>query len=88
VTTIQLGWSNTQNIKENMSEHSKTPYELRWDILKEMINVTQSEWFAKKEIAERNAEKNGILLEYIGDFPLQDAVARAENVYINFICKK
>ena len=71
-----------------MSEHSKTPYELRWDILKEMINVTQSEWFAKKEIAERNAEKNGILLEYIGDFPLQDAVARAENVYINFICKK
>jgi hypothetical protein len=53
-----------------------------------MINVTQSEWFAKKEIAERNAEKNGILLEYIGDFPLQDAVARAENVYINFICKK
>lgn len=88
MTTIQLGWSNTQNIKENMSEHSKTPYELRWDILKEMINVTQSEWFAKKEIAERNAEKNGILLEYIGDFPLQDAVARAENVYINFICKK
>jgi len=88
VTTIQLGWSNTQNIKENMSEHSKTPYELRWDILKEMINVTQSEWFAKKEIAERNAEKNGILLEYIGDFPIQDAVARAENVYINFICKK
>jgi len=71
-----------------MSEHSKTPYELRWDILKEMINVTQSEWFAKKEIAERNAEKNGILLEYIGDFPIQDAVARAENVYINFICKK
>lgn len=88
MTTIQLGWSNTQNIKENMSEHSKTPYELRWDILKEMINVTQSEWFAKKEIAERNAEKNGILLEYIGDLPLQDAVARAENVYINFICKK
>lgn len=88
MTTIQLGWSNTQNIKENMSEHSKTPYELRWDILKEMINVTQSEWFAKKEIAERNAEKNGILLEYIGDFPIQDAVARAENVYINFICKK
>lgn len=71
-----------------MADNNKTPYELRWDILKEMISVTQSEWSTKKEIAERNAEKSGKQLEYIGDFPLHDAVQRAENVYINFICKK
>lgn len=88
MTTIQLGWSNTQNIKENMSEHSKTPYELRWDILKEMVQLTKEEWYAKKEIAERNAEKNGLRSEYIGDFPIHDAVQRAENVYNTFICKK
>jgi len=67
---------------------NKTPYELRWDILKEMIGITNAEWFAKKEIAERNAEKSGKQLEYHGDFPLQDAVARAESVYVQFICKK
>jgi len=42
-----------------MADNNKTPYELRWDILKEMISLTSAEWFAKKEIAERNAEKSG-----------------------------
>jgi hypothetical protein len=71
-----------------MADNNKTPYELRWEILKEMINITQNEWFTKKEIAERNAEKNGKSLEYIGDIPLHDALQRAENVYTSFICKK
>jgi hypothetical protein len=71
-----------------MSDNNKTPYELRWDILREMITVTQNEWFTKKDIAERNAEKSGKQIEYLGDFPLQTAVERAENVYNQFICKK
>jgi hypothetical protein len=71
-----------------MADNNKTPYELRWEILKEMINITQNEWFTKKEIAERNAEKSGKSLEYIGDIPLHDALQRAENVYTSFICKK
>lgn len=71
-----------------MSDNNKTPYELRWDILKEMISVTRDEWFSKKEIAERNAEKSGKSFEYNGDFPLQDALQRAETVYSSFICKK
>ena len=71
-----------------MADNNKNPYELRWDILKEMIQLTKDEWYAKKEIAERNAEKNGLLSEYIGDFPIHDAVQRAENVYNTFICKK
>ena len=71
-----------------MSDNNRTPYELRWDILREMISVTQAEWYLKKEIAERNAEKSGKQLEYIGDFPLHDAVQRAENVYTQFVCKK
>ena len=71
-----------------MADNNKTPYELRWDILKEMINVTKDEWYAKKEIAQHNAEKSGKQLEYIGDFPLHDAVTRAETVYNQFICKK
>jgi hypothetical protein len=53
-----------------------------------MITVTQNEWFTKKDIAERNAEKSGKQIEYLGDFPLQTAVERAENVYNQFICKK
>ena len=71
-----------------MADNNKTPYELRWEILKEMISITRDEWFSKKEIAERNAEKSGKPLEYIGDIPLNDAVHRANNVYQDFICKK
>ena len=71
-----------------MADSNKTPYELRWEILKEMIGVTRDEWFTKKEIAERNAERSGKQLEYIGDIPLHDAVDRANNVYQDFICKK
>jgi len=71
-----------------MADNNKTPYELRWDILKEMIGLTKDEWYSKKEVAQYNAEKIGISLEYIGDIPLHDALQRAENVYINFICKK
>ena len=71
-----------------MADNNKTPYELRWDILKEMIIMTKDEWFTKREINERNAEKSGKPIEYIGDIPLADAVARAENIYVNFICKK
>jgi len=57
-------------------------------MLRFLISLTSAEWFAKKEIEERNAEKSGKQLEYSGDFPLQDAVARAESVYTQFICKK
>jgi len=71
-----------------MADNNKTPYELRWDILKEMISLTKDEWYSKKEVAQYNAEKSGISLEYIGDIPLHDALQRAENVYINFICKR
>ena len=71
-----------------MSEYNKSGYELRWEVLKEMIAITQAEWFAKKDVNEKNTEKLGRLFEYHGDFPLQDAVARAESVYQNFICKK
>ena len=71
-----------------MADSNKTPYELRWEILKEMISITQSEWFTKKEVAERNAEKSGKSYEYHGDFPLQDALSRAERVYQEFVCKK
>jgi len=39
-----------------------------------MISVTRDEWFTKKEIEERNAEKSGKQLEYHGDFPLHDGV--------------
>jgi len=78
----------THTQRKYMADNNKTPYELRWDILKEMISLTSAEWFAKKEVAERNAEKSGKQLEYHGDFPLHDAVQRAENVYSSFICKK
>ena len=71
-----------------MSDNNKTPYELRWDILKEMIGLTKDEWYTKKDLAQYNAEKSGKQLEYIGDIPLNDAVQRAENVYNSFICKK
>lgn len=71
-----------------MSDNNKTPYELRWDILREMIGLTKDEWFAKKELAQYNAEKSNKPLEYIGDIPLHDALQRAENVYASFICKK
>ena len=71
-----------------MSDNNKNPYELRWDILREMISLTKDEWYTKKELAQYNADKCGKSLEYIGDIPIADAVARAENVYINFICKK
>jgi len=78
----------THTQRKNMADNNKTPYELRWDILKEMISLTKDEWYSKKEVAQYNAEKSGISLEYIGDIPIADAVARAENVYINFICKR
>jgi hypothetical protein len=71
-----------------MTDNNKTPYELRWDILKEMIGITKDEWYTKKELAQYNAEKSGKSLEYVGDIPLHDALQRAENVYASFICKK
>jgi hypothetical protein len=71
-----------------MADNNKTPYELRWDILKEMVQLTKDEWYSKKEVAQYNAEKSGKSLEYIGDIPLHDALQRAENVYVSFICKK
>jgi hypothetical protein len=71
-----------------MADNNKTPYELRWDILKEMVQLTKDEWYSKKEVAQYNAEKSGKSLEYIGDIPLHDALQRAENVYASFICKK
>ena len=71
-----------------MADNNKTPYELRWDILKEMLGITREEWATKKELAQYNAEKSGKSLEYIGDIPLHDALQRAENVYASFICKK
>jgi hypothetical protein len=67
---------------------NKTPYELRWEILKEMLSITREEWATKKELAHYNAEKSGKSVEYIGDIPLHDALQRAENVYASFICKK
>jgi hypothetical protein len=72
--------------QKQAASSAKTPYELRWDILKEMISVTQNEWFTKKEIAERNADRSARPVEYIGDFPLDRAVERAETVYSKFIC--
>jgi len=71
-----------------MSDNNKTPYELRWEILKEMIGLTRDEWHLKRELAQYNAEKSGKSLEYIGDIPLSDALARAERVYQEFVCKK
>ena len=71
-----------------MSDNNKTPYELRWEILKEMLGITKDEWYNKKEIAQYNAEKSGKALEYIGDIPLRDALARADLVYQEFVCKK
>jgi hypothetical protein len=71
-----------------MADNNKTPYELRWEILKEMLSITREEWATKKELAQYNAEKSGKSLEYIGDIPLHDALQRAENVYASFICKK
>jgi hypothetical protein len=71
-----------------MADNNKTPYELRWDILKEMISLTKDEWYSKKEVAQYNAEKRGLGLEYIGDIPLHSAVDKANNVYLDFICKK
>jgi len=71
-----------------MADNNKTPYELRWEILKEMISITKDEWYTKKELAHYNAEKSGKSVEYIGDIPLHDALQRAENVYASFICKK
>ncbi len=71
-----------------MADNNKTPYELRWDILKEMVQLTKDDWYSKREIAEYNAEKSGKQREYIGEIPLHDALQRAENVYASFICKK
>ena len=71
-----------------MTDNNKTPYELRWEILREMVQLTKDEWYSKKEVAQYNAEKSGKSLEYIGDIPLHDALQRAENVYASFICKK
>jgi hypothetical protein len=71
-----------------MADNNKTPYELRWEILKEMLSITREEWATKKELAHYNAEKSGKSVEYIGDIPLHDALQRAENVYTSFICKK
>jgi hypothetical protein len=71
-----------------MADNNKTPYELRWEILREMVQLTKDEWYNKREIAQYNAEKSGKPLEYIGDIPLSDALARAERVYQEFVCKK
>ena len=67
---------------------NKTPYELRWEILKEMLGITKDEWYSKKEVAQYNAEKSGKSIEYVGDIPISDALARAERVYQEFVCKK
>jgi hypothetical protein len=56
-----------------MADNNKTPYELRWDILKEMLSITRKEVATKKELAQYNTEKSGKSLEYIGDIPLHDA---------------
>ncbi len=58
------------------------------EILKEMLGITKDEWYNKREIAQYNAEKSGKALEYIGDISLGDALARAERVYQEFVCKK
>jgi hypothetical protein len=80
--------TQTQTKRKYMADNNKTPYELRWDILKEMISITQNECFVKREIEERNSERSGKRVEYHGDFPLHEAVQRAEHVYKSFICKK
>ncbi len=85
---VNSGYHNTQTQRKNMADNNKTPYELRWEILKEMLCITREEWATKKELAQYNAEKSGKSLEYIGDIPLHDALQRAENVYASFICKK
>ena len=85
---VNRGYHNTQTQRKNMADNNKNPYELRWEILKEMIGITREEWATKKELAQYNAEKSGKSLEYIGDIPLHDALQRAENVYASFICKK
>jgi len=85
---VNSGYHNTQTQRKNMADNNKTPYELRWEILKEMINLTRDEWHHKRELAQYNAEKSGKSLEYGGDIPLHDALQRAENVYASFICKK
>ncbi len=85
---VNSGYHNTQTQRKNMADNNKTPYELRWEILKEMISITKDEWYTKKELAHYNAEKSGKSVEYIGDIPLHDALQRAENVYASFICKK
>ena len=41
-----------------MSDNNKTPYELRWEILKEMISITKDEWYTKKELAQYNITCN------------------------------
>jgi len=85
---VNSGYHNTQTQRKNMADNNKTPYELRWEILKEMLSITREEWATKKELAHYNAEKSGKSVEYIGDIPLHDALQRAENVYASFICKK
>ena len=85
---VNCGYHNTQTQRKNMSDNNKTPYELRWEILKEMLGITKDEWYNKREIAQYNAEKSGKALEYIGDISLGDALARAERVYQEFVCKK
>ena len=85
---VKHGYHNTQTQRKNMADNNKTPYELRWEILREMVQLTKDEWYNKREIAQYNAEKSGKPLEYIGDIPLSDALARAERVYQEFVCKK
>ena len=85
---VKCGYHNTQTQRKNMSDNNKNPYELRWDILREMISLTKDEWYTKKELAQYNAEKSNKPLEYIGDIPLNDALVRAERVYQEFVCKK
>ena len=77
----------THTQRKNMTDN-KTPYELRWEILKEMLGITKDEWYSKKDVAQYNAEKSGKQFEYIGDIPISDALARAERVYQEFVCKK
>lgn len=67
---------------------NKSGYELRWEILKEMISIIKDEWFIKKDIAEKNSEKSSLPIKYLGDIPLEEAIKKANLVYETFVCKK
>jgi len=73
---VNSGYHNTQTQRKNMADNNKTPYELRWEILKEMIGITREEWATKKELAQYNAEKSGKSLEYGGGVLFHKEVRR------------